>query len=84
MYMKGEHEFEPKLSAQEVAKIFAVSHVTIGRWVRTRKFPHYKTIGGQYRFLASEMHAFLTEHGLDIPPELIVLARVRRKVAYAG
>ncbi len=76
--------YEPKLSAQTVAKIFGVSQVTIGRWVRKHGFPHYKTMGGQYRFLASEIHAFLVKRKLDIPPELAALARVRRKVAYAG
>ncbi len=73
----GARQFEAKLSAQELAEIFGVSHVTIHRWVKKRGLPHHKTIGSRLRFSPREVHRFLMARGYDVPPELVRITAER-------
>ncbi len=66
----GARRFERKLSAQELAEIFGVTHVTIHNWVKKRGLPHHKTIGNRLRFSPVELKRFLVENNYDVPAEL--------------
>ena len=47
------------LTAAEVAALFRVEKVTVGRWARSGRLPSVRTPGGQRRFRAADVAALL-------------------------
>ena len=58
------------LTTGMVAKYCHVSQATIVNWIKQNKLRAYKTPGGHYRILQSNLLSFLKAHGMPIDPAL--------------
>ena len=47
------------MTQAEVAEVFRVSAVTVGKWADDGLLPHFKTPGGRRRFLREDVQSFL-------------------------
>lgn len=47
------------MTQAEVADLFRVSAVTVGKWADDGLLPHFKTPGGRRRFRRADVEAFL-------------------------
>ncbi|MFQ5380373.1 MAG: helix-turn-helix domain-containing protein [Dehalococcoidia bacterium] len=67
----------PLLGRREVARRFGVSPQTVTRWANEGILPCVRTLGGQRRFLESEVERVSRLHGAGLP--LRPLERPSRK-----
>ncbi|MDP9167488.1 MAG: helix-turn-helix domain-containing protein [Actinomycetota bacterium] len=51
------------LTQSEVADLFRVSAVTVGKWADDGLLPHFKTPGGRRRFRREDVELFLGRTG---------------------
>jgi len=54
-----------------IAGLCQVTRHTVARWIAEGKLPSFVTGGGQRRVWAKDVAAFLKEHNIPIPPELL-------------
>lgn len=54
----------------EIARYCEVAPITVGRWIKSGKLPHFRTGGGQHRVWARDLKAFLETLNLPVPPEV--------------
>jgi len=53
------NEATAPLTQSEVAEMFRVSAVTVGKWADDGLLPHFKTPGGRRRFRREDVESFL-------------------------
>ena len=56
---------EPWITTIEAAAILGVDRITLSKWSHTSKGPPYYSIGGQRRYLASEVRAYVTRSRVE-------------------
>ncbi len=61
MTLKAAPTKKTYLKSSEVARLFNVNHSTVFLWVKKGKLKAKKTLGGQFRFLKSDIEQFLQE-----------------------
>lgn len=59
------------LNSQELADIWGVCLSTVHNWVKRKKIPHHKTLGGQLRFDPKELRAFFEAQQMQVPKKLV-------------
>lgn len=50
------------LTTGQVAAIFGVTTSTVKRWVDSGELPHFRTLGGHYRFRPEDVEAIKDKH----------------------
>jgi excisionase family DNA binding protein len=63
MGVQQTHEKMRPLRASDVARIFNVSLVTVGKWADAGLLPSFRTPGGQRRFYQADVDAFIANGG---------------------
>jgi excisionase family DNA binding protein len=58
------------LTSVEVAAACGVSTRTVSNWIRGGSIPAHRTVGGHGRVSAEDLHRFLSDRGIPIPPDL--------------
>lgn len=62
-----------QLTSQQLANIFGVSLGTIHNWVKRRRLPHHRTLGGQLRFDPYKVRTFLQDADHSVPDGIVDL-----------
>lgn len=55
------------LTTRQVAAIFGVSITTVKRWSDAGQIPHFRTLGGHYRYSAADIEAARLRPPTSIP-----------------
>lgn len=72
------HRIAPELlTTGEIARHCRVSVPTVLKWIANNTLPATKTPGGHHRVALEHLRAFLVEHGMHVPPELLAMHRAR-------
>ena len=54
------------LKPSQIAAMCSVTPAGVRKWIRSGRLNAYSTPGGQYRIEETDLHRFLTEHGLPV------------------
>ncbi len=61
----------------EIARLFHVTPGTVNKWFKKKKIPTFRTVGGHFRVLESDLFALLKSMGMPIPPDLAAKTKTR-------
>jgi excisionase family DNA binding protein len=68
----------------EAGHLLGVSLPTVVNWIKARRLKAHRTPGGHRRIAREELAAFMTRHGMPVPPELAGAAEPGRRALVLG
>lgn len=63
----------------EAAHVLGVSLPTVVNWIKARRLEAHRTPGGHRRIAREELAAFMAQHGMPVPAELVDAVDGRRR-----
>jgi excisionase family DNA binding protein len=71
-------------TTHEAARLLGVSLPTVVNWITARRLKAHRTPGGHRRIAREDLAAFMLQHGMPLPEELMDAAPARRKALVLG
>lgn len=68
----------------EAAHILGVSLPTVVNWIKAQRLEAHRTPGGHRRIAREQLAAFMAQHGMPVPPELLDAVDGRRRALVVG